>query len=125
MNERSWVLTGSHEIELGLWQFVKRREVWGTPISVEADWSWALAREESVGDVVGFLHTHPCGLGTTPSWRDTRTMRAWCTSFGKPLLCLIGEGSDLTGYVFTSGFDEGEQVKQVEQNGVNRYRIRN
>jgi proteasome lid subunit RPN8/RPN11 len=45
-------------------------------------------REEKHGDVVGFLHTHPDGPAA-PSKRDLRTMRAWWSAFGKPLLYLI------------------------------------
>jgi len=41
-----------------------------------------------LGDVVGFLHTHPAGPAS-PSGPDVRTMRAWRRALGKPLLCLI------------------------------------
>jgi proteasome lid subunit RPN8/RPN11 len=64
------------------------RKTTGEPASVEFDASWAMAREESRGDVVGFYHTHPSGV-TQPSRRDDRTMHAWVSSFGRPLLCLI------------------------------------
>ena len=39
------------------------------------DGAWVLDREETHGDVVGFLHTHPDGPAT-PSQRDVRTIRA-------------------------------------------------
>ena len=47
---------------------IRRGRVWlmrchhpaqGAPMSVEADWRWALRREERSGDVLGFYHTHP------------------------------------------------------------------
>jgi proteasome lid subunit RPN8/RPN11 len=64
------------------------------------DAAGVLAREESKGDVVGFYHTHPAGP-PEPSQRDVRTMRAWVSSFGKPLLCLIESDGELAAYRFS------------------------
>jgi proteasome lid subunit RPN8/RPN11 len=66
---------------------------------VRFDGPWVLQREEQRRDVVGFYHTHPDGPAI-PSKRDVRTMRAWCSSFGKPLLCLIDSPTELRGYRF-------------------------
>ncbi len=98
--EECWILVGRFEARTWSWRIKRRRRVTGQAASVEADWAWALAREERSGDVVGFWHTHPRGYGTTPSERDVRTMRAWCNAFGKPLVCVIADGKDLAGYLF-------------------------
>jgi proteasome lid subunit RPN8/RPN11 len=75
------------------------RGVSGERARVQFDGGWALSREESRGDVIGFLRTHPDGPAA-PSSRDVRTMRAWTRSFGKPLLCLIADPGGLRGYRF-------------------------
>jgi proteasome lid subunit RPN8/RPN11 len=77
------------------------------------DGPWVLAREERRRDVVGFLHTHPDGPAR-PSVRDVRTMRAWCSAFGKPLLCLILGPDGLRGFVFPDDESEGREMSQVE-----------
>jgi proteasome lid subunit RPN8/RPN11 len=69
-----------------------------------------LAREERHGDVIGFLHTHP-GMAAVPSERDVRTMHAWCSAFGKPLLCLIKGADGLRGWRF--GY-EGRKPCELE-----------
>jgi proteasome lid subunit RPN8/RPN11 len=78
----------------------------GKPASVEFDAAWALHREETKGDVVGFYHTHPAGP-PTPSQRDLRTMRAWAGSFGKPLLCLIESEGSLAAFRFDDDVSDG------------------
>jgi hypothetical protein len=80
---------------------------------VHFDGLWVLDREERRRDVIGFLHTHPEGL-PRPSTRDVRTMRAWCSAFGKPLLCLIRGPRGLAGYLFQHDKSEGEPLAQVE-----------
>jgi proteasome lid subunit RPN8/RPN11 len=74
---------------------------------------WTLKREEKQHDVLGFLHTHPDGP-PSPSMRDVRTMRAWCSSFGKPLLCLIQSPEGLKGYCFAADESEGAELEVVE-----------
>ncbi len=123
MNERCWVLTGKFGDESGLWRIARTQKVEGKPHSVEADWSWALSREEASGDVVGFFHTHPSVLGTYPSSRDTRTMRAWCIALGKPLLCVISDGDETSGYVYQPDHNEGERVMRVAPTGPDRFWI--
>lgn len=98
--EQCWVLVGAWDGRRRCWQLRRRRPVCGHLTSVEADWAWALAREEEHGDVVGFWHTHPGGAGTSPSDRDIRTMRAWHSAFGKPLVCVITEGRRSAAHVF-------------------------
>ena len=84
--EHCWTLVGHRRGELWLARRVRKK--FGQPASVEFDATWVLVREESHGDVVGFYHTHPAGV-IEPSVRDDRTMHAWVSSFGRPLLCVI------------------------------------
>jgi proteasome lid subunit RPN8/RPN11 len=103
--EECWILTGQRRG--GVWLLRRRSYSTGQPASVTFNAAWVLAREELRGDVLGFLHTHPSGL-PRPSARDVRTMRAWCTAFGKPLLCLIAAKRGMAGYVF-----DGEEVDEA------------
>ena len=89
------------------------RPVRGGPASVEFDAAWALFREETRGDVVGFYHTHPAGQAG-PSRRDLRTMRAWAGSFGKPLLCLIESDAALAAYRFDDDQSDGVKLTACE-----------
>jgi protein tyrosine phosphatase (PTP) superfamily phosphohydrolase (DUF442 family) len=98
----------------GIWYGRLRQRQKGSPASVEFDWAWVLEREERYGNVAGFFHTHPAGMAT-PSQRDLRTMRAWVSCFGKPLLCLIESGDRLSAYLFTLDEDGGQPVAQVER----------
>lgn len=88
----------------------------GEAASVRFDWAWVLAREEGRGDVIGFYHTHP-GRLISPSQRDVRTMRAWVSCFGKPLLCLVESGSSLAAYLFETDEDNGRRVSGVHRSG--------
>jgi hypothetical protein len=110
--EECWTLLGQRRGRV--WRARAVRHVSGQPASVEADGAWALAREESRGDVLGFLHTHPMG-GTRPSARDVRTMRAWCDALGKPLLCLIRTPAALAGFVFEDVESSGTPLRDVER----------
>lgn len=110
--EHCWILTGSQNGETG-WRFRRHCKSSGQVASVEAAWAWALRREERFQDVIGFFHTHPNGAGAQPSPRDIRTMRAWCSAFGKPLLCVIAAGKELNGYVFLNMDGQPEPVESV------------
>ena len=68
------------------------KKVTGKPALVKFNGQWALEREEKKGDVVGFWHTHPDG-SLKLSKRDIKTMQAWVSCFGKPLLCVIQSAS--------------------------------
>src|SRR5258705_10504260 len=95
--EECWALVG--ERRGNIW-FARRVQAWrGQRVRVEFDASWALRREERRGDLVGFYHTHPPG-NLQLSARDIRTMRAWCSAFGKPLLCVIESSGIIAGYRF-------------------------
>jgi proteasome lid subunit RPN8/RPN11 len=95
--EQCWILVGQHVGRV--WHCKRLQQTRGTLVSVEFDGAWVLEREETHGDVLGFLHTHPQGPAR-PSERDHRTMRAWCSAFGKPLLCLIESPGGVGGFRF-------------------------
>jgi proteasome lid subunit RPN8/RPN11 len=110
-------LLGSRDNGRGSWSAKPQRFVEGEKSEVNADWSWTMAREEEVGDVMGFYHTHPKDSGTRPSSRDIRTMRAWCSALGKPLLCLIAEEPDVglpSGHVFKDDEHRGSPVDSID-----------
>jgi hypothetical protein len=120
--ERCWVLVGA--VENGVWRVRRRQASRGGLASVEAAWEWALAREEALGDVAGFWHTHPriSGLagpegGLDPSARDIRTMQAWCSALGKPLICVISIGRAAQACLFQDSADCGVRLAGVEQVG--------
>lgn len=97
VNEQCWTLVGRRQG--AFWLARRCRRTRGEPHRVEFDAAWALAREEARGDVVGFCHTHPAGPAA-PSHRDVRTMRAWVSALGKPLLCVIETRDGLTAFQF-------------------------
>jgi proteasome lid subunit RPN8/RPN11 len=109
--EQCWTLLGQHRGRI--WLCRRVRHCRGERIRVRFDGAWVLAREEKHGDVVGFLHTHPDGPAA-PSARDVRTMRAWCSAFGKPLLCLIACPGVLHGYRFEDYESQGVALDMVQ-----------
>ena len=111
-NEISFILTGQRQRRIWYGRLVQR--VAGGLASVEFDWGWVLEREERRGDIIGFYHTHPGGP-MTPSQRDVRTMRAWASCLGKPLLCVIKAKSTLTAYVFATDNDNGQALAEVQR----------
>jgi proteasome lid subunit RPN8/RPN11 len=108
--EQCWTLLGQRRGRI--WFCRRVRHSRGDRASVEFDGGWVLQREEEHGDIVGFLHTHPDGPAS-PSGRDVRTMRAWCSAFGKPLLCLIASPDGVRGYRFDAE-STGEELEVVE-----------
>ena len=117
MNEESWILLGGFDEDGQFWRVHLHRHIDGQPASVEADWEWALDQEETLANVAGFAHTHPPGMGTDPSARDIRTMQAWCSALGKPLLCIIWTGDEpgsAAAYVFQDDESAGVQTNAFE-----------
>jgi proteasome lid subunit RPN8/RPN11 len=112
MNEICYIITGQQRGHLWYGR-LQQRQV-GQPASVEFDWEWVLAREERRGDVLGFFHTHPTGLAA-PSQRDIKTMQAWVTCLGKPLLCVIKSGIELAAYCFQTDEAEGQRLGEVQR----------
>src|SRR5688572_1036181 len=108
--EECWTLLGHRRG--GIWLARRVRHGFGGPGSVEFDGNWVLAREERYGDVVGFFHTHPAGH-LALSQRDVRTMRAWCSAFGKPLLCVIASDGRLAAYRFDDDESAGVPLDAV------------
>lgn len=109
--EQCWTLLGERRGRVWLCQRMRRTS--GERVRVRFDGTWVSQREERRGDVVGFLHTHPDGPASL-SGRDVRTMRAWCLSFGKPLVCLIDSPEGLRGYRFDDDESAGEALASVE-----------
>jgi proteasome lid subunit RPN8/RPN11 len=109
--EQCWTLLGQHRGRI--WYCRRVRHTSGERASVRFDGAWVLGREEAHGDVVGFLHTHPDGPAA-PSQRDVRTMRAWCSAFGKPLLCVIAAPEGVRGYRFDDDKSDGKELGIVE-----------
>jgi proteasome lid subunit RPN8/RPN11 len=109
--EQCWTLLGRHRGRIWLCRRVHYSS--GERASVRFDGAWVLKQEEQHGDVAGFLHTHPDGTAS-PSGRDVRTMRAWCSAFGKPLLCLIASPDGVRGFRFDDHESPGEALELVE-----------
>jgi proteasome lid subunit RPN8/RPN11 len=109
--EQCWTLVGQRRGRI--WFCRRVRPSSGERASVRFDGAWVLRREETYGDVLGFLHTHPDGP-PSPSRRDVRTMRAWCGAFGKPLLCLIAASGRVHGYRFDDDESLGAALELVE-----------
>lgn len=109
--EECWTLLGWQRNRI--WYARKTRRWAGESASVEFDGLWVLAREEQRHDVAGFFHTHPAGPAG-PSTRDVRTMRAWVSAFGKPLLCVIASPGGLKAYRFDSDRSSGTPLAAVE-----------
>jgi len=111
--ERAYVVTGERR---GPFWLLQRHVVQSGQRSwVEANWQWALAREEKLSDVCGFYHTHPPLSGVRPSARDRRTMRAWCLAFDKPLLCIIACGDDVQSTLFRDENDNGHALPRTQR----------
>jgi len=111
-DEECWVLVGERRGDT--WQGRMLDRVVGQPEMVEFDGGQALAREEALGDVIGFMHTHP-NSAATPSQRDVDTMQAWVSALGKPLLCVIQGTDGLRCYRFEDDASGGEQMSTVER----------
>ena len=111
MVEHCWTLVGVRQGPF--WYARRRRPTKGDVASVEFDAAWALEREESHGDIVGFYHTHPSGSPDL-SRRDVKTMHAWVGAFGKALLCLIECDGKVTAWRFDDGDSEGRRVAACE-----------
>lgn len=110
--EVGYVLIG--ETKCGIWH---ARMMWrrtGTQTSVDFDWQQVMDREEKFSDVIGFYHTHPSGF-ESPSARDDKTMSAWSTCFGKPLLCLISERQQIRGWIYDAREDTRSEVSKIER----------
>ena len=109
--EQCWTLVGRRRGRV--WHGRRVRHSTGETASVRFDGLWVLRREEKRRDVLGFFHTHPHGP-PTPSARDIRTMRAGCSAFGKPLLCLIASPEGLKGYRFDNDQSKGKELERLQ-----------
>jgi hypothetical protein len=109
--EQCWTLLGWHKGRI--WYTRQNHYRLGLATRVEFDGRLVLRREERWHDVQGFLHTHPDGP-PRPSRRDVRTMRAWCSALGKPLLCVISSPGRLAGFRFDDDTSDGTELEAVE-----------
>ena len=109
--EQCWTLVGQRRGRV--WYARRLRPQSGERTRVCFDGPWVLRREERRQDVLGFYHTHPDGPAH-PSRRDVRTMRAWCSAFGKPLLCVIDSPDGVRGYRFDHDEANGTALAIVE-----------
>jgi proteasome lid subunit RPN8/RPN11 len=108
--EECWILLGRRRGENWLTRRVRRCR--GERTRVEFNGRWALKREETHGDIAGFFHTHPPGCNFV-SARDVRTMRAWCSAFGKPLLCVIASAGVVNAWRFDDDDSDGIKLYSV------------
>ena len=105
--EECWTLVGQRRGRI--WYGRRCQAQRGERACVSFDGLWVLEREERRQDVIGFFHTHP-GMPARPSRRDVRTMRAWCSAFGKPLLCVIAGAEGVRGYRFPDDRSGGVEL---------------
>src|SRR5438046_470966 len=108
--EESWILVGGRHARM--WRGRRLRHRGGECTTVTADGSWTLRRDETRGDIIGFMHTHPMG-GLRPSDRDVRTMRAWCDALGKSLLCVIATPDAIGAWRFDDYRSSGVRLADV------------
>jgi len=109
--EEYWTLVGTRRAAIWLARRIDHRT--GDAAAVRFDGGAVLRREEQRHDVLGFLHTHP-DCKPEPSNRDVRTMRAWCSAFGKPLWCVIASPAGLAGFRFDDDSSHGVAFAVVE-----------
>ena len=113
--EISYVLIG--QVNDGIWHARLNWRRSGRVASVEFDWQRVLEREEKLGDVIGFFHTHPgtgaCDGGVSPSRRDDKTMIAWSNCFGKPLLSVIEDENETAAWIYDYGRAGRTRVEKV------------
>ena len=109
--EEYWTLVGNRRGPIWYARRIDHRM--GEAANVRFDGLGVLRREESRRDVLGFFHTHPDGQ-PVPSARDVRTMRAWCSAFGKPLWCVIASPAGLAGFRFQDDSSSGVVFARVE-----------
>jgi hypothetical protein len=109
--EEYWTLVGARRGRIWYARRIDHRM--GEAATVRFDGPAVLEREEARQDVLGFFHTHPDGL-PKPSSRDVRTMRAWCSAFGKPLWCVIASPGGLAGFRFDDDSSPGVPFALVD-----------
>jgi proteasome lid subunit RPN8/RPN11 len=110
-SEECWTLVGARRGRI--WFGRRMLHCSGAATSVRFEGLRVLAREEARRDVLGFYHTHPDGP-PHPSHRDIWTMRAWCSAFGKPLVCLITSPAGTAGYRFDDDASRGTPLAAIE-----------
>jgi proteasome lid subunit RPN8/RPN11 len=110
-NEQCWILVGKRQGSF--WQCAMVEPTTGTPTEVEFSFESVLKRDESLGDIVGFLHTHPSG-SLDPSRKDVETMRAWTSCLGRPLICMIACDEAIEAFLFMDDECDGWRLSAAE-----------
>ena len=88
----------------------------GQTHEVQFGWSEICDQEDQLGNVIGFLHTHP-NTNARPSQTDLATMNAWVSAFGKSLICGIDGVDGLKSFLFSPNEAEPTPVEciRIEQ----------
>jgi len=96
-DEECWVIVGKQNEKH--WRGRRTRYSSGDPAKVNFDPLWVENREDTKGDIVGFMHTHP-NTFAYPSITDHNTMKSWVMYFGRPMLCMISGTDGLRSWWF-------------------------
>lgn len=115
MNEHCWILVGSMKDDL--WWAKRVRPTEGAPASVAFDPEYVIKRDAEFHDIVGFFHTHPSFTAHYSS-RDDRTMKAWVTCLGKPLVCCILGIDGLRAWWYLNDEDPPVEYQAKKMHGV-------
>jgi proteasome lid subunit RPN8/RPN11 len=109
--EQCFILKGRHQGRAWIgWMLDETR---GTPVAVDFDATKVMEIEERTGHIIGFYHTHP-NMSACPSSTDIRTMRAWVSCFGKPLICVIHGSDGLHSFLFRTDESSGKRLYHTE-----------
>ncbi len=111
ISEQCWTLVGISQGSF--WQCALIHPHEGKPAEVEFSFDAVEKRDETSGDVLGFLHTHPSGR-LDPSRKDVETMRAWTSCLGRPLLCLIAHQQRVEAFVFLDDECDGWRLAAAD-----------
>jgi len=107
INEQCWILMGHR----GRWSWGCKYDLHteGKPAAVafDPDYVW-----ENRDKIIGWAHTHP-NMEASPSNTDDITMKAWCNSLGKPLLCCIDGKDGLRSYWYMDDESQPIEVRSI------------
>lgn len=120
--EQCWILLGKRagSDQGDVWWGKPHNHTEGLPACVDFDAKFVIEqdeRNEPDRSVVGFLHTHP-GMIAHYSSRDFRTMQAWVTCLGRPLVCVIAGHDGLRAWWFINDEDPPIEDEVYQVDGV-------
>lgn len=102
--EQSLLLVGEYKLGVWLCRVDPRTRKVGDVGSVGFDWEYVIKRADKVGDLVGWIHTHPEGFPEI-SQRDRDTMKAWYNYLGVPLICAIATSAGVKAWLYDDIYD--------------------